>query len=163
MAYLLKKTFLSLLFFGTSVLMCSYAQCNKLQLNNSDDGYYLVKKHKSGNWDSAYLDIEVLQVYPGKYSTLHPHCRISDVWSNDYRYGCDSAGHVNIAVKSGNIELTARSLGFKSISHTVTVKKGEITIIKYFLNYFKNYERIPKRGDKRGNVRNENLAAYEEI
>ena len=163
MAYLLKKTFLSLLFFGNSVLMCSYAQSNKLQLNNSDDGYYLVKKHKSGNSDSAYLDIEVLQAYPGKYSKLHPHCRISDVWSNDYRYGCDSAGRVNIAVKPGNIELTARSLGFKSISHTVNVKKGEITVIKYFLNYFKNYEHIPKRGDKRRSLKNVSLGAYKEV
>ena len=148
MTYLLKKTFLSLLFFGTSVLMCSYAQSNKLQLNNRADGYYLVKKHKSGNSDSAYLDIEVLQAYPGKYSKLHPNCRISDVWLNDYRYGCDSAGRVNIAVKPGNMELTARSLGLKSISHTANVKKGEIIVIQYYLSYFKHYQRIRNREAK---------------
>ena len=161
--YLLKKTFLSLLFFVTSILMCSYAQSNKLQLNNRADGYYLVKKHKSGNSDSAYLDIEVLQAYPGKHSKLHRYCRISDVWLNDYRYGCDSAGRVTIAVKPGNIELTARSLGFKSISHTANVKKGEIIVIKYFLSYFKNYERIPKRGDKRRSLKNVSLSAYKEV
>lgn len=163
MTHLHKKNFLSLLFFGTTVFMCSCAQSNKFHSNNSDDEYCLVKKHKSRNSDSAYIDIEVLEAHPEKHSKPHPDFRISDVWLTDYRHDCDSAGHVKIAVKPGKIELTARSLGLKSISHTVDVKKGEIIVIKYYLSYFKHYEPIRKRGDKSRNLRNENLLAYKEI
>jgi ribosomal protein L30/L7E len=116
--------------------MCSYAQSNKLHLSNSDDAYFLAKKHKHRNSDSAYLDIEVLKVPHGKHSKQHRGFGISDVWLNNHRYDCDSAGRVKIAVKPGKIELTARSLGLKSISHTADVKKGELMIIKYYLGYF---------------------------
>ena len=82
-----KKIFLSLLFFSTTVLMCSYGQSNKFHLNNSDDAHYLVKKHKSRNSDSAYIDIEVLEAHPGIHSKPHPDFKISDVWLYDCRYG----------------------------------------------------------------------------
>ena len=148
MTQMQKKIFLSLLSFSTTVFMCSYAQSSKFHLNNRDDAYYLAKKHRSGNSDSAYLDIEVLEAHKDKHSKPHPDYRISDVWLNDCRHGCDSAGHVKLAVKPGKIELTARSLGLKSISHAVDVKKGERLVIKYYLSYFKDFEQNPKQANK---------------
>lgn len=143
------KNFLFLLFLCTTMGMYSFAQSKKTYTGNAENGHYMIEKQKLKNTDSSYLDIEVLGANANKHLQSPSHFEVSDVWLNNYRYKCDSTGHVKIRVEPGRYELTARCLGLKNISNIADVKKGEVLIIKYYPRFFNNYEPQRQHGIKK--------------
>jgi len=119
------------------LFLCSCSSYKEVQSGKDDDGFYLIEKQKLKKFDSAYFNIEISEINADKNTKSYLPLKASDVWLNDSRYECNPAGKAKIAVKAGKYKLTARSIGFKSISNDMAIKKDEVITIKYYLDYYR--------------------------
>lgn len=134
-----RLAYLPALSFVLLLILCSCSSSKKVVAGERNKGYFRVEKSKVKHTDSSYFNIEIAEIGADKNAGSYKPLRASDVWLNDIRYQCDRTGKVKIAIMPGNYRISARAMGFKSLSNEVTIKKGEIITIRYYLDYFQHY------------------------
>lgn len=103
-----------------------FISCKPAKNISMEEGKVVITVTKE-NSDSTILGGNIYELSTGE------KLKLSDIWINNKRYECDTNGFFQININPGTYHIEARSFGFENYKHKLSIKKGSIIMLSYYL------------------------------